>query len=191
MSDNQKSYNDYGQEFKSELENALNSGDFSGLNRLVTDTVNAAVSGVSDQVNKGVAAVQSGIYQGMGSANGQRTVQSGPNMTEQWKLQKEKERAAIKQKAAKLREQRKQLERIFNKGAGGSSGTVLQVLGGIGIGLNALPTLFMILAIFIIPFEQGVIGAFLFFCDHVRNRSRDAGKRDCDKSQDQAGTALF
>ncbi len=163
MSDNQKSYNDYGQEFKSELENALNSGDFSGLNRLVNDTVNAAVSGVSEQVNKGVAAVQSGIYQGMGSANGQRTVQSGPNMTEQWKLQKEKERAAIKQKAAKLREQRKQLERIFNKGAGGSSGTVLQVLGGIGIGLNALPTLFMILAIFIIPFEQGVIGAFLFF----------------------------
>ena len=163
MSDNQKSYNDYGQEFKSELENALNSGDFSGLNRLVNDTVNAAVSGVSDQVNKGVAAVQSGIYQGMGSANGPRTVQSGPNMTEQWRLQKEKERAAIKEKAAKLREQRRLIERVFNKGAGGSTGTVLQVLGGIGIGLNALPTLFFLLAIFILPMEAGLIGCLIVF----------------------------
>lgn len=49
MSENQK-HNDYGQQFKNEIERALQSGDFSGLNQLVNDTVTNAVNGVADQV---------------------------------------------------------------------------------------------------------------------------------------------
>lgn len=49
MSKNQK-FNDYGQQFKIEIEHALQSGDFSGLNQLVNDTVTSAVNGVADQM---------------------------------------------------------------------------------------------------------------------------------------------
>ena len=48
MSDNR----DYGQQFKTELEHALGSGDFSQLNQLVQDTVQASVSGVAEQMQK-------------------------------------------------------------------------------------------------------------------------------------------
>lgn len=51
-------YKDYGQQFKTELEYALDSGDFHNLNRLVQDTVQASVSGVADQVQRTSAQVK-------------------------------------------------------------------------------------------------------------------------------------
>ena len=54
MLDNQN-MQDYGQQFKIELEQALGSGDFSRLNQLVSDTVGMAVSGAAEQVTKATA----------------------------------------------------------------------------------------------------------------------------------------
>ena len=57
MSDNQK-IQDYAQQFKTELEQALTCGDFSGLNQLVQDTVGQAVAGAAEQVSKAAQAAQ-------------------------------------------------------------------------------------------------------------------------------------
>lgn len=53
---NNHSARDYGQQFKNELNHALESGDFSGLQGLVNETVNAAVDGALDQVAKATGA---------------------------------------------------------------------------------------------------------------------------------------
>ena len=60
----ESNYKDLGQKFKSEIENALSSGDFKGLNDLVSDTVNMAVSDAANKAGQATENFRQGVKNG-------------------------------------------------------------------------------------------------------------------------------
>ncbi len=60
----ESNYKDLGQKFKSEIENALSSGDFKGLNDLVSDTVNMAVSDAANKAGQATDNFRQGVKNG-------------------------------------------------------------------------------------------------------------------------------
>lgn len=139
MSDN-RNFGDYGQQFKTEIEKAINSGNFSGLNQLVKDTVKTTVSEAADQVKKTA-----------GSAMNAANASAAANRTVTPTVRKNPSKPVVKAKMPVL----------FRK-KGDVSGTVMQVFGWIGVGVFGTPLLiFLILAL---AFSSGkfLMGAFWF-----------------------------
>lgn len=182
MSGNQN-FRDYGQQFKYEIEQALNSGDFSGLNQLVSDTVGMAVSGAADQMNRAADRVA----REMGQAYQEnKTQQTSANYSGREEMHRQRRRAsderiskydfrtqrtAPKQSARAAREQIRpdgmQTPAIsksnFLKKNGSVSGTLCQIFGGIGMGLCGSATFVFLILYIIMQFGPLLALAVLFF----------------------------
>ena len=125
MSDNQN-FRDYGQQFKTEIEHALSSGDFSKLNALVEDTVKTSVNGVADQARK-VA----------GDAVNRAFSEQPLRQSRRPAVQPVKSaRTNVVREAAKP----VKLPTLFKK-VGNASSILLIVFGGIGLGIFGLTLL--------------------------------------------------
>jgi len=162
MSESQNN-KDYGQQFKAELEQALGSGDFSGLNQLVNDTVKAAVSGAADQVIKGV---QAGMNSDVTRSGMQDTVTNQRIRAREQERAQERERQRLeqqqKQQLEKERQQQMQRAGAWYKRTGNVTGTLFQVFGGIGTGLFAIPAL-VFLILFLVLQNGSLLSLMILF----------------------------
>ena len=169
MSENQNN-RDYGQQFKIELEQALGSGDFSGLNRLVNETVKVAVSEAAEHVVKGVQA-------GLNPDKSEETVtnqriRERATQRERYAQERLEREREIRERAQRRREERirqeeqrqeraqqeRQQQRAgaWYKKTGNIAATLFQVFGWIGTGVFAIPAL-----LFLILFLVMQSGSFL------------------------------
>lgn len=205
MSGSQKP-NDYGQQFKTEIEHALQSGDFSGLNQLVADTVSSAVNGVTDQVTRNASRsfyksdpndpdkyydAQPGSYKettmyreqtkeaastkksdaNMGNAFGSdrkgqpqrskydyRTPQTAAGYRKQESFASAQASNAVNAQKALQRK-----EMALLKKNGKISGTLMQVFGGVGIGMCGI-TSFVFLIMYMVLTDVPLLAiAIIFF----------------------------
>ncbi len=188
MSDNRNPH-DYGQQFKMELEHALNTGDFSRLNQLVSDTVGMAVSGAADQVTKATDYISKEMEQSVHAArNGYQQDAGRARQT-----QREESRSRSREKRSKYdfrtektapgagtngrQSQNKQssceagvgerrtlpAKAALLKKTGNVSGTLFQVFGGIGTGLFSVASLVFLIIYIFMPYGPMLALAVLFF----------------------------
>lgn len=182
MSGNQN-FRDYGQQFKYEIEQALNSGDFSGLNQLVSDTVGMAVSGAADQMNRAadrVAREMGQAYQenkaqqasadhsAREEMHRQRHRASDERISKydfrtQWTAPKQSERAAREQISPDGMQAPAISKSKLLKKNGSVSGTLCQIFGGIGMGLCGSATFVFLILYIIMQFGPFLALAILFF----------------------------
>ncbi|MBR1692799.1 MAG: 5-bromo-4-chloroindolyl phosphate hydrolysis family protein [Lachnospiraceae bacterium] len=152
MSENQNP-RDYGQQFKTELDRALSSGDFTNLNQLVQDTVRASVSGAAQQVKEAV--------------NAEKTMSADKplNYTELYKQRmmerKQQERQQREKQQAQQSANNANQPALYKK-TGDVAGTLFQVFGGIGIGLSGI-TLFVFLLLYAVFHWSGFLSLAILF----------------------------
>lgn len=187
MSDNQN-MQDYGQQFKIELEQALSSGDFSRLNQLVSDTVGMAVSGAAGQVTKATDFISKEMGQAAFASKNryEQEIERQKQRSREYQHSREKRskydfrtektapRASAYAQAPPKRTVnpaagKNEIKTIPAKSAllkktGNVSGTLFQVFGGIGTGLFGISSLvFLILYIFM-QLGPMLALAIIFFC---------------------------
>lgn len=179
MSDNQK-IQDYAQQFKTELEQALTSGDFSGLNQLVNDTVGQAVAGAAEQVSKAAQAAQAAQER---SAAQQKSAATQQKSTARQKSTAQQTRskydfrtestgargAAVHTTAHDARskydfrtERTTARRPVLFKKTGNVAGTLFQVFGGIGTGMFGIPALVFII-LYIVMHSGSMLGLAVLF----------------------------
>lgn len=157
-----RNWNGTGEQMKSALSEALQSGDFKNLNDLVSQTVADAINEVGKYVPLNNARNQQGSQSGSDPSQEQQT-DPPPNMPlwqiraqererqRQLKLQQEWQRQQQRQEQAQRAPQilRKNLPAIKVKKVGSVSNVLYQVFGGIGLGITGMVTfirLFVFLA---------------------------------------------
>lgn len=190
MSDNQN-FRDYGQQFKYEIEQALDSGDFSGLNQLVSDTVGMAVSGAADQMNRAADRISKEMGQAYRENKAEQTAAERARQEEMHRASREElhrqrrrasdehlskydfrtPRTAPKQSERAVREQISpdgmqtpavSKSKLLRKN-GSVSGTLCQIFGGIGIGLCGSATFVFLILYIMMQFGPLLALAILFF----------------------------
>lgn len=168
MSENQN-WNTFGKQMEGALADALRTGDFKDLNRLVSQTVASAVSEAGRQfgpradasAGNGAARAEASAGNGTASAQAgvppwQQKVMEKQRQMQNWQLQMQRQQEQMRQQEAFLRRQEAQLRRrqtqiqqestavqnpkVKIKKVGGVSNVLYQVFGGIGLGITGLVT---------------------------------------------------
>ena len=147
MSEN-RNWNHTGEQIKSALADALQSGDFKNLNDLVSQTVTDAVSEMGKHISLGIRPGNSQDTYGAGTDSpGQENQTYGQTDIPIWKIRaQEREWKKQQQRRQELQQQtrRRNLPSIKIKKVGHVSNVLYQVFGGIGLGFTALATFFHI-----------------------------------------------
>lgn len=170
---------DYGQQFKIELEQALQSGDFSSLNQLVNDTVTSVVNGVADQVTKGV---NYGYYKSNPN-DPEKYYDAEPGSYKETTIHSSKEQASYGAQTshraqapnraqaphraqvpngAQIHQKQANQAALFKKN-GKISGTLMQVFGGVGVGLCGVTALVFLILYVILSNGTLLALTLLFF----------------------------
>ena len=144
MSEN-RNWNHTGEQIKSALADALQSGDFKNLNDLVSQTVTDAVSEMGKHISLGIRPGNSQDTYGAGTDSpGQENQTYGQTDIPIWKIRaQEREWKKQQQRRQELQQQtrRRNLPSIKIKKVGHVSNVLYQVFGGIGLGITGLVTL--------------------------------------------------
>ena len=170
MSENQN-FRDYGQQFKTELDQALQTGDFTRLNELVKNTVDGAVDQGMRTAGNAIDAAQSVLNAaGSGATDAvsrtfatRRTEQTASVHREFRQMRSSGAANANRSNASRKNETQKAqfLPPLFKK-VGGASAVLLQVFGWIGIGGFGI-TLLVLSIITLAAGATGLIGLDIFF----------------------------
>lgn len=186
MSDNQN-MQDYGQQFKIELEQALGSGDFSRLNQLVADTVGMAVSGAAEQVTRATDYISKEMEQAASASKNRYEQEIERQRQRDREYQRSREKRSkydfrTEKTAPRAQAYAQQThERTVNPAAGKNeiktvpvraalmkktgnvSGTLLQVFGGIGTGLFGISSLVFLIMYILMQYGPMLALAVVFF----------------------------
>lgn len=162
MSSNQN-WSAYGEQIKSELNKALQTGDFSNLNNLVSQTVTGALNEAGKHISQSVAGQQGSkedipIWQQREQQKKEQRQreQRQREQREQWQKEQQQKEQLKREQQARERRQKEQQQRelqlqqqkkqqqtaIANQrkfiDVGSVSGVLYQVFGGIGLGISGL-----------------------------------------------------
>ncbi|MBR1930319.1 MAG: 5-bromo-4-chloroindolyl phosphate hydrolysis family protein [Lachnospiraceae bacterium] len=160
MSENQN-FRDYGQQFKTELDQALQTGNFNGLNELVQDVVKNSVNGAIDQGMKAAGSAFDMAQSALNTAGNE----AADAVSRTFATRRKEQPAMVHREFRQMRSagtQKAQLLPPLFKKVGSASGTILQIFGWIGIGAFGI-TLLVLGIITLAAHATGLIGVDIFF----------------------------